>query len=84
MSVREAFREGPIYLAAGYGRHCLPISRAAFDAARRHRLAKTAENMDASDRSMSDDAGSPVFMRFFCCIQNNLMAYSSHGSCSAS
>jgi transposase len=37
----------PIHLAAGYGRDCLSDAGAACDAARRHRLAKARENLDA-------------------------------------
>ena len=54
---------GDVHLAAGYGRNCLSDPCAAFDAARRHRLAQAAENLDARDCGVSDKCDSPVFMR---------------------
>ena len=63
MSFCEAFGKGPLHLATGDRRHCLSVPRTAFDAARRHRLAQTAADVDTGDRRMSNDEDSPVFMR---------------------
>ena len=63
MSVCQASGARAIYLAAGYGRNCLSDTGAAFDAARRHRLAPAAEDLDAGDRGLSDKCDSPLFMR---------------------
>jgi hypothetical protein len=62
MSVREAPGEGPLHLAAGNGRDRLSVPRPALDAARRHRLAQTAADLDTTDRRMSNDEDSSVFM----------------------
>jgi len=43
-----------IHLAAGYGRNRLSDARAAFDAARRHRLAQAGEDLDAGGRGLID------------------------------
>jgi transposase len=47
MSFCEAFGEGSLHLAAGNRRHGLSVPSTAFHAARRHRLAQTAEDLDA-------------------------------------
>ena len=52
-----------IHLAASYRRHRLFDSRAVIDVTRRHRLAKAAEDLGATDRSVSYTRDSPVFMR---------------------
>jgi hypothetical protein len=62
MSFCEAFGEGPFHLATGDWRYSLSIARPAFDAARGHRLAEAAEDVDTRDRRMSDDEVSPVFI----------------------
>jgi hypothetical protein len=63
MSFREAFGEGSLHLAAGDRRHCLLVSRPAFDVARRHRLAQAREDVDAGVGRMSDEDDSPLFIR---------------------
>jgi hypothetical protein len=60
--VCQAIGAGPIHLAAGYGRNCVSDASAAFDAARRYRLAQAGEDLDARDRSLIDQQDSPVFM----------------------
>jgi hypothetical protein len=63
VSVCEALGKGPLHLATGNRRHRLSIPCPAFDVARRHRLAQASEDVDATDRRMSNDEDSPVFMR---------------------
>src|SRR5271170_2151302 len=63
MSICQAFGARTIHLAAGYGRNCLSVACAAFDVTRRHRLAPSAEDLDAGDRGLSNKCDSPLFMR---------------------
>ncbi len=79
LPVCQAIGARPIHLAAGYGRHCLPDPCAAFDAARRHRLAQAGEDLDAGDRGLIDQRDSSVFMQIFWCIPIASMAYCVHG-----
>ena len=63
MSLRQAFREREVYLAAGNGRNRLSEPCATVDAFGRHRLALSAEDLDACDCCVSDKCDSPVFMQ---------------------
>ena len=63
MSVCQASGARPIHLAAGYGRCRLSDACAVVDAARRHRLASSAEDLDAGDCGLIETRDSPVFMR---------------------
>jgi len=58
-------------MAASDGRDCLPESCAAFDAAGRHRLAQTAEDLDTGDCSVSDYRDSPLSMRLLWMISSS-------------
>ena len=63
MGELQAFREGEVYLAAGYGGNRLSEPCATVDAFGRHRLAPAAEDLDPCACRVSDKYDSPVFMR---------------------
>src|ERR1700735_82596 len=62
VSVCQAPGARAIHLAASYGRNCLSDACAVVDAARRHRLAASAEDVDAGDRGLIDMRDSPLSM----------------------
>jgi len=63
LSVCQASGARPIHLATSDRRHRLSESCAVVDALGRHRLAPSAEDLGAADRSVSYTRDSPVFMR---------------------
>src|SRR5260370_5327655 len=79
VSVREALGTWALHLAASHRRHGLADAGPALDAHGMHRLAQTAEDLDAADRSVSYARDSTVFMGFCGYSAIALMAYCGHG-----
>ena len=63
MFVFEAFGERSIHLAQGGERNSFSESRTTVDAAGRHRLEKTGENISTADRGLINYGDSSLFMR---------------------